>query len=313
MDWRSLVRAWIPGPARGDDCRVDRAELADFLRRRRELLHPEDVGLSVGLRRRAKGLRREEVAALAGMSPDYYARMEQRRGPQPSEQMVAALARALRLTLDERDHLFRLTGHHAPVRVRRCEHVSPQLLRVFDRLGCTPALVISDLADTLLQNRLATVLLGDQTRHTGLARSAYYRWFTDPAERGHFPERDHAHQSSVHAAGLRAALSTAGSDNRGLEIVKRLRAGSAEFREVWARHEVRSRFEERKTLVHRELGEIEMDCQVLFTENRAQTLLVLTAAPGTESYEKLRLLSVIGHEQFSTPTDTRPGGHDGAR
>src|SRR4051794_41600098 len=83
---------------------MDRAQLADFLRRRREALQPADVGLPAGSRRRAPGLRREEVAALTGMSTDYYARLEQQRGPQPSEQMVAALARALRLTLDERDH-----------------------------------------------------------------------------------------------------------------------------------------------------------------------------------------------------------------
>lgn len=279
---------------------MDRAGLADFLRRRRESLQPGDVGLTTGPRRRAAGLRREEVAALAGMSPDYYARMEQCRGPQPSEQMVAALARALRLTLDERDHLFRLTGQHAPARVRRSEHIGPPLLRVFDRLEDTPALVVSDLADTLLQNRLAGALLGDQTRYSGLARSAYYRWFTDPQERSHYPERHHAHQSAVQAAGLRAALSAAGSDTRAREIVQRLRADSAEFREVWARHEVASRFDEHKTLVHPALGEIEVDCQVLFSENRAQTLLVLTAAPGTEAYEKLQLLAVIGQEQFST-------------
>lgn len=279
---------------------MDRVGLADFLRRRREFLQPGDVGLTSGPRRRAAGLRREEVAALAGMSPDYYARMEQGRGPQPSEQMVAALARALRLTLDERDHLFRLTGHHAPARVRRSEHIGPALLRVFDRLEDTPALVVSDLADTLQQNRLAKALMGDQTGYTGPARSAYYRWFTDPQERSHYPERDHAHQSAVQAAGLRAALSAAGSDSRAREIVGGLRAGSAEFRQVWARHEVASRFDEHKTLLHPAVGEIEVDCQVLFSENRAQTLLVLTAAPGTEAYEKLQLLAVIGQEQFST-------------
>ena len=98
---------------------MDREQLADFLRRRREALQPEDVGLSRGSRRRAEGLRREEVAALCDMSVDYYSRLEQARGPQPSEQMLAAIARGLRLTLDERDHLFRLGGHNAPVRALR--------------------------------------------------------------------------------------------------------------------------------------------------------------------------------------------------
>ncbi len=279
---------------------MDRAQLADFLRHRREALQPGDVGLPSGPRRRAAGLRREEVAALTGMSTDYYARLEQRRGPQPSEQMVAEIARGLRLTLDERDHLFRLAGHNAPARVRRSEHVSPALLRVFDRLDDTPALVLSDLADTLVQNRMARALLGDETRYTGLARSAFYRWFTDPEARSRYPSRDHAHQSRLQAAGLRAAVTAGGSDARASEIVRRLLAVSPEFAEVWEQHEVSRRFDDHKTLVHPELGEIEVDCQALFTENQAQVLLVLTAAPGTADAEKLQLLSVIGEQQFTS-------------
>src|SRR5690349_10221998 len=160
---------------------MDRAQLADFLRRRREALQPEDVGLTRGPRRRTDGLRREEVAALCGMSVDYYSRLEQQRGPQPSEQMIAAIARGLRLSLDERDHLFRLSGHNAPHRTLRTDHVNPGLMRVLDRLDDTPAQVMTDLGETLLQTRLAVALLGNQTRFTGLERSAIYRWFTDPA------------------------------------------------------------------------------------------------------------------------------------
>src|ERR1700679_2834715 len=130
---------------------MDRAQFADFLRRRREALQPEDVGLSRGSRRRAEGLRREEVAALCDMSVDYYSRLEQNRGPQPSEQMLASIARGLRLNLDERDHLFRLGGHNAPVRALRSEHISPVLMRVLDRLQDTPAQVMSELSETLLQ------------------------------------------------------------------------------------------------------------------------------------------------------------------
>ncbi|RFA19266.1 helix-turn-helix transcriptional regulator [Subtercola boreus] len=278
---------------------MDRPALADFLRRRREALRPNDVGLPPGSRRRTTGLRREEVAALSGMSTDYYARMEQQRGPQPSEQMLTAIARGLRLTQDERDHLFRLAGHSAPRRLRRTEHVSPALMRVLDRLDDSPAMVLSDLGDTLAQNRLAVALLGDHSGYTGLSRSAFYRWFTDPADRVRYPARDHDRQSSIQAAGLRAALSIGGADARALAIVERLLQQSPEFRAVWERHEVRTRFDDHKTLVHPELGEIEVDCQALFTENQAQTLLVLTASPGTEGYEKLQLLSVVGTQQFS--------------
>jgi transcriptional regulator with XRE-family HTH domain len=130
---------------------MDRELLADFLRARRRALQPEDVGLPRGERRRTGGLRREEVAALAGMSADYYSRMEQQRGPVPSEQMLAALARALRLSLSERDHLFGLGAHPPPRRVLREDHLSPTMMRIMDRLFDTPALVMSRFGETLLQ------------------------------------------------------------------------------------------------------------------------------------------------------------------
>jgi transcriptional regulator with XRE-family HTH domain len=276
---------------------VDRNTLADFLRRRREALQPVDVGLPAGSRRRAGGLRREEVAGLAGMSTDYYARLEQRRGPQPSEQMIAAIARALRLSLDERDHLFRIAGHTAPARVIRTDHVAPGLMRVFDRLDDTPAMVVSDLGEALVQNRLAKALIGDHTELTGPARYAVYRWFTEDAERRRYPSRDHAYQSRVQVASLRAAAGLR-PDPRSSGLVGALRAVSPEFTEIWDRHEVKLRETDHKTLVHPELGEIEVDCQKLFTDNQAQMLLVFTAGPGSEGYEKLQLLSVLGNQQF---------------
>ncbi len=276
---------------------MDQTSLADFLRRRREALHPADVGLPIGARRRTEGLRREEVAALTGMSTDYYTRLEQQRGPQPSEQMLTALARGLRLTLDERDHLFRLAGHGTPSRARRTEHVPPGIMRVLDRLADTPAQVVTDLGVTLVQNRLAVALLGDQTGYDGPARSAYYRWFAgDPAERALRAEAEHAVQSRVWAADLRAATSrgTPGAQT----LVGQLLAASPEFAEVWARHEVAAHSEQRKTLVHPELGEMHLDCQVLHSEDRGQRLLVFTATPGTVDADRLELLAVVGR-QFS--------------
>lgn len=166
---------------------VNSDELADFLRRRREALQPGDVGLDAGSRRRARGLRREEVAELAHISTDFYTRLEQRRGSRPSEQTVAALARALRLTRDEHNHLYELAGHTAPPRALRTHHASPGLRRVLDRLD-VPAQIASDLGVTLSQNPLAEALFGVQTRHTGPRRSLVYRWFTDPDERRVHPE-----------------------------------------------------------------------------------------------------------------------------
>ncbi len=277
---------------------MDRPALADFLRRRRETLQPADVGLAKGPRRRTRGLRREEVAGLAGMSTDYYARLEQQRGPQPSEQIVVALARALRLTLDERDYLLRIIGH-APRRRLRREHVSPPLLRVLDRLHDAPALVLTELGETLAQNPLAIALLGDHGGHTGFARSAFYRWFTDPDERRPYTAADHPHQSRVQAAGLRVALSLRGSDPWVAALVQDLLRCSREFRTVWEQHEVSVRFDDHKTLIHPEVGEIELDCQALFTEDQTQVLLVLTATPGTAA-DRLQLLGVIGQQQLTT-------------
>lgn len=280
--------------------RMDRAALADFLRRRREALRPADVGLPDGVRRRTPGLRRDEVAALAVMSTDYYTRLEQQRGPQPSEQMLASLARALRLTSSERNYLYLTAGHNPPATSSGATpHVAPALLRVLDRLSDTPAMILSQLGEVLVQNAMAAALLGDKTGYTGLARSEIYRWFTDPAERSRYPADDQDRQSRAQVANLRVAYGAMGARSRAGEIVRALLKASTEFAALWEQHEVAQRFADHKTLVHPELGEIEVDCQVLFTEDQSQALLVLTAAPRTEAYEKLQLLSVLGHERFA--------------
>jgi len=279
---------------------MDRPALADFLHSRRDGLRPADVGLAPGPRRRVPGLRRDEVAGLAGMSTDYYVRLEQARGPQPSDQMLSALARALRLSYDERDYLYRLAGHNPPRREPLDTHVAPALARVFDRLETTPALILSSLGETLAQNALAAALLGDHSRHTGPMRSGVYRWFTDPAERLLYPEGDRERQGRSQVANLRAAYGAAGANSRAGALVKQLGASSAEFAEIWASHDVATRFEDHKTLVHPELGAIEVDCQVLFTEDQSQALLVLTAAPRSEAAEKLELLGVLGQQRFAT-------------
>jgi transcriptional regulator with XRE-family HTH domain len=279
---------------------MDRHGLAAFLRSRRDGLLPGDVGLSAGPRRRTAGLRREEVAALTGMSTDYYIRLEQARGPQPSEQMLAALARALRLSGFERDYLFRLAGHSAPRRTPLDTHVAPALMRVLDRLEDTPALILSSLGETLIQNRLSMALVGDHSQHTGLARSGVYRWFTNPAERGVYRVEDRARQGKAQVAGLRAAYGAAGQHSRAGTLVRELHKVSAEFTGMWELHEVGTRFEDHKTVIHPELGQIELDCQALFTEDQGQALLVLTAAPQTEAAEKLKLLAVLGQQQFGS-------------
>lgn len=279
---------------------MDRAELADFLRRRREALQPEDVGLARGTRRRTAGLRREEVAALCDMSVDYYSRLEQQRGPRPSEQLLAAIARGLRLTLDERDHLFRLAGHNVPVRTLRSDHVSPGLMRVLDRLSDTPALVLTDLGETLVQTPAARVLFGDETQHQGLARSGLYRWFTQPETRRAYPSEDHAERSRAIVADARAVSAKHGPGSRAAAVVTALLTESPEFAQLWEAHEVAVTHGHEKRLQHPEVGVMDLQCQVLHDLEQGQVLLVFTATPGTESCDKLRLLTVIGTQDISS-------------
>jgi transcriptional regulator with XRE-family HTH domain len=217
---------------------VDRGQLADFLRSRREALQPEDVGLPRGRRRRTGGLRREEVAALCGMSADYYSRIEQHRGARPSEPMLAAIARGLHLSLDERDHLFRLAGHATPAREVRLEHIDTGLMRVLDRLQDTPAQVVTGLGETLLQTPPAVALLGDETAYTGPDRSMFHRWFTRPETRRIYPPEDHEMHSRAFTADLRTLAARNGPASRAAALAGRLLEVSPEFARLWGEHEI---------------------------------------------------------------------------
>ncbi|WP_306367149.1 helix-turn-helix transcriptional regulator [Nocardiopsis sp. CC223A] len=273
---------------------IDRTGLAEFLRNRREALQPEDVGMLRGRRRRTTGLRREEVAVLCHMSTDYYSRLEQERGPQPSPQMLASIAQGLHLSLDERDHLFRLAGHNPPARGAVSEHVSPGLLRILDRLDDTPAEVVTELGETLRQSPMGVALTGDTTRFTGPERSIGYRWFTDPGARLLYAPEEHGFLSRMYASGLRQVLTLRGPDSQAAHLADLLLERSEEFRRVWEEHEVGVRPHDVKHFVHPEVGALELHCQRLTDPGQSHSLMVYTAVPGSESHEKLRLLSVIG-------------------
>jgi transcriptional regulator with XRE-family HTH domain len=273
---------------------IDRVGLAEFLFRRREALQPEDVGLPRGQRRRTKGLRREEVAALCHMSADYYSRLERERGPQPSEQMIASIAQGLHLSRAERDHLFLLAGHQPPTRGSGTDHISPGMLRIFDRLTDTPAEIVTELGETLRQTRFGIALVGDLCRHTGPSRSIGYRWFNDPSARDLYPREDHEFYSRMYVSGLRGVLTVRGPESWAARLAELLTAESEEFRSLWKEHEVGIRPREVKRYQHPDVGYLELNCQILLDPDESHSLLVYTAVPGSESYEKLRLLSVIG-------------------
>ncbi|GIF22210.1 transcriptional regulator with XRE-family HTH domain [Actinoplanes tereljensis] len=278
---------------------MQREQLADFLRRRREAIRPAEVGIADGPRRRTTGLRREEVAMLAGMSVDYVVRLEQGRSSQPSTQLLYSLARALRFSDDERNHLFHLAGHQPPPADGVARLARAGLVRMLDLLGDTPAMVITDLGEVLAQNRSSILLAGDHHRFTGDQRYLAYRWFTEPAGRSVHRPQDREHHSRQMVADLRAVAGRRPDDPEVTGLIDRMQAASPEFRQLWAEHEVGVRRADRKTLVHPTVGPILMDCETLVTPDLRQQLLVLTPADD-DAREKLALVHVLGVEEFRT-------------
>ena len=272
---------------------IDRDGLADFLRRRRELLRPVEVGLPEGARRRTPGLRREEVAQLAGMSSDYYSRLEQSRGANPSEPIVAGLARALRCDLDERDHLYHLAGLAPPLR-RAGRHINPGLIGLVDRLTDIPVCICTDLEEVLWQNALADVVLGGNA-----GRNLTWLWFTEPATRRLFPEEDWDAHSASHVADLRATHARRSGDRDVADLVDALLGHSEEFRELWELHEVAVRRLARKRILNAEVGELDLTCEVLLTPEADLRVRAFLPLEGTDAREKLDLLRVIGTQSFT--------------
>ncbi|TRV77808.1 helix-turn-helix domain-containing protein [Streptomyces sp. 130] len=286
------------------------SELGAFLRTRRDRIRPAEVGLPHGPRRRVPGLRREEVAQLAGLSADYYTELERgsaKNNVQPSAQTLAALARALRLNGDERDHLFHLAERPVPPPADGASaHVQPALIGLLDRLSNTPARVITDLHETLLENSLALALLGRSPASRGPAASFVYRWFTDPRAREMYPREDHPHHSRVFVADLQAVAARRGRDAEVAKMVAALRRRSQEFADLWDTHDVAVRRVDHKRIVHPTLGVIELDCHNLLSEDGRQRLLWFTAPPGTRAAEQLELLSVVGTQELTPTADAAP-------
>lgn len=278
---------------------MDRTELADYLRRARTRLAPCDVGLSAGPRRRTPGLRREEVAQLAGMSTDYYTRLEQRRGSHPSRQMLTALARALRLTDVERDHLFHLAGKEPPRSGGSSDHVRPGLLLILDRMHDLPSSVLSDWGEVLAQNTMSVALVGDHVG-TNLIR----RWFMAPGARDLAPPENHEQHARSLVASLRAVTTARPDDPGPAALLAELRAGSQEFEALWAEHDVVVRRPSPKRFLHPVVGVLDLDCEVLLSDGHSQQLVVHSARPGTQTYERLELLRIVGLQDL-TPSVNR--------
>lgn len=279
---------------------MDRTALGAFLRARREQLQPADVGLVAGGRRRARGLRRDEVAVLASMSSDYYERIEQARGPRPSPAMLGAIARALRLTPDERDHVFRLAGQPVPTPNRTHGYVDPGLMCVLDALApSVPALVCDDVHDVLAQNLLNVALLGPISTEPGWRSNFLWRWFADDELRARYAPEQHDALGREYVADLRLATGTRGDDPHVTSLVAALTQTSERFRQAWALQEVALRRTTRKVLLHPEVGRLDLECDSVVNPASGQRLVLFRPAPGTGTDERIELLRVVGTQQMS--------------
>ncbi|MFJ1588254.1 helix-turn-helix transcriptional regulator [Streptomyces sp. NPDC088197] len=279
---------------------MDRRELADFLRSRRERITPAEVGLPAGTRRRTPGLRREEAAQLAFISTEYYTRLEQARGPRPSREVLAGLARALRLTDVERDHLHHLAGAPPGPPAGPSREVRQSILDLLDRLPQAAATVMSATGEVIAWNDLAAALMEDFSALPRRDRNFVRRAFLGPHRQGQrlYGVSDVDRFASNAAQRLRTVAARYPDDPEVTELVAELRAGSAEFRELWASHDVRSEPTLRKTFHHPLVGPVTVNCDVLDIADRDQQVVIYTATPGSPSEEALRLLSVIGTQRM---------------
>ncbi|MEV0561307.1 helix-turn-helix transcriptional regulator [Dactylosporangium sp. NPDC050588] len=259
---------------------MDREQLAAFLRSRRAKVLPADVGIDGGARRRTPGLRREEVARLAGISVDYYARLEQARGPRPSRQVLGALGRALRLLDDERTYLFQVAGEQPALPAGPSPHVSAGILHLLDRLDDTPAFVIDAKYELLAWNPMAVALMGDPAAVMPGSRNMIWNLFTGPADLT-APETSQFADECV--ADLRAASVRYPGDPGIQSLIARLRSAAPEFTRRWDEHQVCVRRTTTKRLDHPVHGELVFDCEVLDIADAGQKVIFYTAEAGSHS------------------------------
>jgi transcriptional regulator with XRE-family HTH domain len=269
--------------------------LGEFLRARREVTTPRQVGLLYSGPRRTPGLRREELAMLADVSTDYYIRLEQGRERHPSERVLGALVRVLDLGPDAAEHLFEL-AHPRPRRRARTgepEQVSPDLLRLIRSWPDAPAVVCDRRMDVLAMNSLAIALHDGQERTDNLLQLI----FLDPVAQEFY--RDWEHVAHAKVAHLRATAGADLNDPYLIELIDELSRESADFRRLWARHDISGETRAARRLRHREVGDLILTCEPLSVNSApGQQLLILQAEPGSPSEHALTLL---GHRAALTP------------
>ncbi|MEV0411430.1 helix-turn-helix domain-containing protein [Streptomyces sp. NPDC050448] len=276
---------------------VRRHELADFLRSRRERITPEQVGLPRGRRRRTPGLRREEVAQLSAVGVTWYTWLEQARGIQVSPQVLDALARALLLDATERRHLFALAGTLDPTPHATCPSVTPALRAMLDQLGPIPACIQNSRYDILAYNATYGRLMCDLDALPREDRNSLWLAFTNAQWRASIV--DVTELNRTFAATFRASMAEHLAEPAWKDLLARLEAESAEFREVWARHEVVGQAGKTKFIRNKHVGLLELEHTSLWLGPAAGPRLVTMVPLDAESRARLELLERLGRPEPS--------------
>ncbi|HKE74584.1 MAG TPA: helix-turn-helix domain-containing protein [Acidimicrobiales bacterium] len=275
--------------------------IGSYIKAWRHRLQPADAGLPPGTSRRTRGLRREELALLAGISVDYLVRLEQGRSTNPSTQVLAALSRALRLTIEERDHLYTVAGQAPPKRSAMTSHVPPSVQRLVDRLADLPVAVYDPAWTIITWNAAWAGLMGDPSAATGWDRNLIWRTFTGTTSRVRKSDAEVDDFENNAVADLRRAVGAYPDDARLGRLVDELRRRSPRFAGLWAERGVNTVGASTKTIDHPEVGPITLDCDVLTVAGSDLRVVVYTAEPSSPDADRLRLCQVIGHQRFGAP------------
>lgn len=283
---------------------MESAEFGRAVRRWRDRTAPEAAGIPAGRRRRAAGLRREELAGLAGISVDYLTRLEQGRATSPSAQVVEALARALRLPDAERELLFRLAGLAAPGRDVVSTRIPPSVQRLLDRLAHTPVAVYDAAWNLLVANPPYDALMGETTSWRGIERNGIWRNLAGPGSRAVATPEEHARLEAGLVADLRMTAARYPADRELRGLIDELTTSSPRFAELWESAGTASPRDQtrHKVIDHPAAGLIALDCDVLVVAGEDLRIMVYTAEPGTEDAGRLDLAIVLGTQELRDAT-----------
>jgi transcriptional regulator with XRE-family HTH domain len=271
-----------------------------MLRLWRDRVAPEAAGIARGSRRRAAGLRREELAGLAGISADYLTRLEQGRATSPSNQVIESLARALRLADDDRALLFRLAGRVAPGPGLVPRRIPPSVSRILDRLAHTPVAVYDAAGDLVVANAPYEALMGASADLRGRERNSVWRNFVGSGSRAVLSPEEREDLRARMVVDLRRASARYPADAGLRQLIADLGAHSPRFAELWAGGDGGdpSAPSRRKTIAHPAVGPITLDCDTLIVADDDLHVLIYTAEPGTADAERLALAIVVGTQEL---------------